>query len=539
MKYNQPLQNQKLINVKKQVRRLQKELSITHSTAKEVLAKAIYHCEHGWQELQRHIELGKKGNHRYVLMSITPDEPGKHIDTLNAHIQAIANDINRQIRTRHDQLSLTNLIWRVFGFKNVKPDIHLVYPNMPILNWHPLNIGPDINAVLHTYVCINGVLFQLLATRVNQPEYLSWQSKEESECAKYLFDGPYEGASTPEIVWDKPKKWATNVKHYVQSYMSLDEDDDWNEVFDTPSVSLSKAMSMHSKWFIKSYDLFINAEEYRPLPITLLGHTYSVFGFPVKGLNSTHKDSPSFNVNFNDEFGSDSTVVLIDNMPITIETFEVDKNGSLVDEEYTEYFDTVNDSLFFHPNYCTQTLIEPSGRKILGLIRPTFSDELDRHRQIKFTPEKSEILLDLEAKNISSAISVLDKIYNKEIKISKSNNNQYGYACINIKDKTVAPNICCSIFDFPSSHYISGLPKTIGIANTEEGYKCYLSISKQMIRLCEIFHKRKLSSAIKNGLRLTITEEQYDMLDDTPNCFTKLSFLSEDEELLYNPDWDF
>jgi hypothetical protein len=343
-------------NITRQAKRLADRLVLPLTIAKEVLAKAPYHCT-SWPDLCARLNAQQPDEHVMLLASLPGSDRARSF--FAKHIEQLVRSLSQHMLTNANRAGLRETLRHVFGISDEAATLSDIAASVQVSPWRSMGIGPDPNAVIESATVINGVAIRLIGTRVYMPKYFQFGA----EVTSPLFLAEPLG-KTFRIMWSNPKAWYDAA----YAYLTAPDEDDEDIELTLPDEVLDNAMKGHQDWFSRTAEIWghessygDDSEEFMPYLIPHLG-CYLVFGVPaVPTIDTGQTLANTLSMPHQaDNDDNDIVFVLIDGQPACVEWISVNHTTHKHEGQYEEYFEALRGKLLSYKD-CNPDLYHLSG----------------------------------------------------------------------------------------------------------------------------------------------------------------------------------
>lgn len=324
-----------LQNIFLQAKRTSKILDVSLTKAKDLIARSIYEC-HDYQDLCSKLKSNnlKASVYQYCKLHPKSAESKSYVEK---NIQALAERFSRYLTAPFNQLSLLDLIWRIFGFQN-QVCLEQVLPSILLDNWQPYSpVSKDVDSVIYCDIKINNVAFKVLAAKIVTAYMFADSSLNEllvlkNELSRYKL---------APILWGTRLAWENEIDAYFRAIRRRGEARD--SFFDRlvlPKTihqkvfqdTLYEAMIALSQEFVGTNILYCNFER----------EAYFVVGFPIFSQTAS-KECSDFYLSDSDIRNGKCLLCLGENI-LALELFEVNSAGDYIGDT-ERYYEALSFSL--------------------------------------------------------------------------------------------------------------------------------------------------------------------------------------------------
>ncbi|MDR7306812.1 hypothetical protein [Rhodoferax saidenbachensis] len=476
--------------IHRQAKRFSEKLGLPQTTAKKILARALYRCT-GWDDL--YARLGSQA-------------PEKHIELLTAlphSIEArtyffeirnvLVKSLSQHVLINRNLVGLHDLVQDIFALGSDPTILADILPMIAISAWQPSGLGPDPWAVLEAEAMINGIELRLLATRTYMPKYYDFHS--DTICPEYAepFDGKF------KIIWTDPDAWRQAALDYLN-----DEDADDIQL---PQVELTPAMAQHQEWFEASLgtcggisgEYGQHGEDFIPHLIENRG-CYIIFGFPSR-LPSLSETANQDKVTLLPGEDSIQQVGLIGETPVCLEWIAFNPATQTHPGENYEYFESLRNSLF--RNGQLHTTSNQDGIPGILFLQPATDFDIRHALKVEFTSEGDEIAFVLQTDDSPLVSALLEKVAARDLMVFGSKENPRYFCKMQLPLSQEPPTLSVSLRTIGAEFFhAANLVFGKHSAKRDGGWQFLIEVSPKLLTLQDKLGKKAMETAINHGLVL-------------------------------------
>lgn len=494
----------------RQSKRLADVLDIPLTTAKNVLARALYRCS-GETDLLSRLAEQTPGEHLELLTGL-PQSPRAR-SYFVAIRRELAHSLSQHVLTNSNLARLFEVLREVFAVSADGPTtLSDLLPTLLATAWEPSGLGPDPKAVLHAEAVIGGVAVRLVATRVYMPSCYDFGPDAQPQYAV-----PY--GCLLKVIWADPDSWRRAALDYV-------EDKDAEEVL-LPDVELTEEMSRHQRWFenaLEAAGSWCRYGDGDETPIPHIGEDcgcYVVFGFPYRFA------SPIASPNCGDllpDAGEHSAyrVVLIDGTPVCLEWIAFDPETDCHPGECGEYFDALRHGLLRYGRLLPSALSD--GAPGILSIQPATDFHLGQALKVEFHSEIDEVALVLKTDDVALASALVVQVANRDLMVLGSEQSPRYLARMTVRADSEPRSLSMSL-NVVAPNFWSGTNLISStVATAHDGHEELLVVvSPTLLTLVDVLGKKATENAINQGLVLRKPLSFKDELERAPSRCQNLS----------------
>ncbi|MGK0149692.1 hypothetical protein [Pseudomonas putida] len=501
-------------SIKVQAKRLRDLFGIDLTTAKYVLARGPYGCA-DWSDLCTRLNEDLPLEHALQLAEL-PQSPIAAA-YLAKHLRRLASSVSQLILTNRNLPELCEALRQVFAVPGKPVTLADVLQPISPTAWQSTDVGPDPLAVIQSRVCINGVLLQLIGTRIFWPRLFTYDAEITVE------------ARTAEPVGDELKimwvvaPWYQASRDYLLAYQRGNDGDDLPE-FAEPSIVESPRMAQHRHWLAQclkgwSQERRYNDEGEEFIPLLYQGHAYLVFGVPCSEPATSSPLRRQY-IQFADEDTNGYQVVLLDGQLVQVEKLTPPKSADQHEWEYADYHQALCHGLLGGAAAAGWINAPATGWDDLLFISPACHFSLECELRVEIKPEPDETLCTLQTDNPHLAVEVLERVFKGQYIHYERAELGAGYAMrIDQPPQSTRADLSLSLdfieeTVFQSAHLI-GRRVT---HSDERGSALYLELKPALLKLVQRQSLKVLKRAICEGqiLRVQGLREQLQVAPVVP-----------------------
>lgn len=497
-----PNTNPLIQNIKSQAQRLSRLQNIKLSDSYEIISSAIYHCPN-YQDLRNRINNPENESKWLKLASITSSSGPHEISTLKKYIPVIVERLNSKVMCNTNRFGLTKKVYEIFGVEPEQDSFYSHFPNFKTEGWKPIfkdSIAP--NLVVESHICLNNVVYRLVAINTFMPKHWSFKNQESSDIAQYLEP---QIPDEFQICTQESKLWENAVHEYINA-ITTDPDDDFIE-FNAPEQNLTndeKRIQESIKELLEVIGVGEwDGEESSPIPITfdnsgLELNTYLVFGYPTsKDLNLPNQ---RLLIPPNKAFDNDSQVVIVDGLPISLEWISANPETLEHDDEYDEHFSSIH-KFMSKQHEIKFNLNTQEDTSQLILFKPVSTQQIEWDLELKPYVEPNKEIWMVKVENSTLAEQVINKVAKQDLYSSSSKHGSTEIICVINQDAEKKHDLAISLeIHSERSRSFSNLTTSMRGQVTDDNQTLYITISPSFINLLKVINKDRLIKAMKNGL---------------------------------------
>ncbi len=471
----------------RQAKRLADTLDLPLTSAKSILARALYRCSSEADLLGR-FEGRALDEHLELLTGLPHSSRARSYFVANR--RELAHSLSQHVLTNSNLARLFEVLREVFAISDGGPTtLSDLLPSLLTTAWSPCGPGPDPESVLHANAVIGGVGIRLVATRVYMPNCYDFGPDVQPEYAV-----PY--GSLLKIVWADPDAWRQAALDYIE-----DED---AEDFLVPDVRLTEEMSRHQQWFeaalenAGSWCRYGDGEE-TPIPHIIEGRgCYLVFGFPYRLAEPLE---PANSDDLLPDADEDSTyrTVLIDGAPVCLEWIAFDPETDSPPGECGKYFEAMRHGLLLSEQLPPSKLSDGT----LGIlsVQPATDFHLGQALKVEFQSGPNEVAFVLKTDDAALASALVAQVARRDLMVWGAEQHPQ-YLARMIMPANTEPSSLSLSMNVVGSNFWSGtslISQTVASKQGDCG-ELLVVISPELLMLVDLVGKKAVERAITQGL---------------------------------------